>query len=79
MIGPTAPDSAKMMPNATGVSRPAIAIPATAASPYPATIRVTTACPTGVASCVRMAGPEIANKGAAAATTLAPDGRPNPP
>ena len=33
MIGPTAPDSAKMMPNATGVRRPAIAIPATAASP----------------------------------------------
>ncbi len=33
MIGPMAPESAKITPKATGVSRPAIAIPATAASP----------------------------------------------
>jgi hypothetical protein len=33
MIGPTAPDRAKMVPNATGMIRPIIAQPATASSP----------------------------------------------
>ena len=37
MIGPTDPDSAKMMPKATGTSRPTMARPATASSPKGAT------------------------------------------
>ena len=56
MIGPTAPDSAKITPNATGTMRPMIAQPATAASPKRAISAVTKALPTGVAICVMIAG-----------------------
>jgi hypothetical protein len=60
---------AKITPKATGVSRPAIAMPATAASPKPATIRVTIACPTGVAKLRQDRRPGNAKTGPMSATT----------
>jgi hypothetical protein len=63
MIGPTAPDSAKITPKATGVSRATMAMPATAASPNSAMDRVTKAWPTGVASWVRIAGRAMRENG----------------
>ena len=43
MIGPTAPDREKTTAKLTGISRPTMAIPATASSPYCAIDRVTIA------------------------------------
>ena len=54
-------------------------MPATAASPYALVARVTKACPTGVATWVRIAGNAIAQIGPMSATTCAGVGRSNPP
>ena len=75
MIGPTAPDSAKITPNATGTMRPMIAQPATAPSPKRAISAVTKALPTGVAIWVITAGTPIAKNGRAAAFSRCQLGR----
>ena len=74
-----APDSAKITPKATGVIRPTMAMPATAASPKPAMARVTTACPTGVANWVRIAGAAMVTIGTKAMDISGRPGRTSPP
>lgn len=59
-IGPTAPESAKSTPKATGTSRSMIASAATAVSPKRATTPAKTAFAIGFERLVRIAGPAIA-------------------
>jgi len=79
MIGPIAPDNAKIIAKPIGVRRPTIAIPATASSPNDAIARVTNAAPTGVASWVKIAGNAIVRIGLKSSAMLVVDGLLNPP
>ncbi len=76
-IGPIAPDSAKISPNATGVTRSIVAWPATAAAPNCAIACVTKPTATGVARFVSTAGAATALSRRACAPSCARSNRPS--